>query len=440
MGDTIHKKTKRGYYEKQLTTDVIKDDGTKVRVTGLSKTSYEEACIDAQRKKDEVERLNKVNILKNKYSTTEPFKNYMLMYLEYKKNDVSTRKRWTSTTYETNFDIYKYKYKDSKVGNTQLKNLNTKLFQDFFDSLTLEKENDLSYVKNIRSLAIKTLEYINIHIIKIENYAKFADLNAVWMDEVPIDYDADVDTNSEQTLTEEEILKIYNCILDEPTRYRYAFAMLLQLGCGCRIQEVCAITTNCINFEEKYIIINKAIGRRRNKEGKRETYMKTTKNRVIRRVYMDETMEMCIRQLQKYMPRNLLKGHRVDYINKGLLIYNQKGDLVDSDSYTEEFKRLCYYCNITLQEGSGSKILRHTWDSYNNFNNNNPLQILITSKAAGHTPSVDVKSYTHVTEQMLRDNIKNPISQITKEKEEDEETYKEFLQFKKWKEMMEDKK
>ena len=140
----------------------------------------------------------------------------------------------------------------------------------------------------------------------------------------------------------------------------------------------------------------------------------------------------------KYMPRNLQKDHRTDYIEQGLLVYNQKGDLLDVDTYTDEFKRMCHYCDISLIPGVGARVLRHTWDSYNNFKNNNPLQILITSKAAGHTPQVDIASYTHVTEQMIRENIKNPIAQINKEKEEDDELFKEFLAFKKWKQSMEE--
>ena len=52
----------------------------------------------------------------------------------------------------------------------QLKNLNTKHFQEFFDHMTLDKELALSYVKNIRLLAIQTFDYINRNIIRIENY------------------------------------------------------------------------------------------------------------------------------------------------------------------------------------------------------------------------------------------------------------------------------
>ena len=437
MAEKVHKRTKRGYFEKQLTTDVVKDDGTKVRVTGLSKNSYEEACIDAQRKKDEIERLNKISILKNKASTTEPFKHYILMFMEYKRKEVATKKRWTQSTYDTNMEIYSAKYKNSKIGNMKLKNLNTKHFQDFFDNLTLDQGLALSYVKNIRLLAIQTFDYINRNIIKIENYPALADLNAVWHDEVPLDYDEDIDTETIQTLTEEEIMRLYKCVMDEPTRYRYGFCVLLQLSSGCRIQEITGLTMNCVNFEEKYLLINKATGRKKNEEGKKRTYMKTTKNKIVRRVYMDEVMEMCVRNIIKYMPRNLAKGHRTDLIEQGLLVYNLKGDLLDVDTYTQEFKRLCFYCDISLSPGVGARILRHTWDSYNNFKNNNPLQILITSKAAGHTPQVDLASYTHVTEQMVRENIKNPITQITKEKEEDNELFKEFLEFKKWKEMQE---
>ena len=130
-----HKKSKRGYYEKQLTTDVITEEGRKLRVTGLSKNSWEEACEDALKKKEEAERLYKISILKNKNSTSEPFKHYMLMFMEYKKDKVPTKKRWTNSTYDTNMEIYRGKYKDSKLGNTQLKNLNVKIFQDFFDNL-----------------------------------------------------------------------------------------------------------------------------------------------------------------------------------------------------------------------------------------------------------------------------------------------------------------
>lgn len=436
MSEKEHKKSKRGYFEKQLTTSVVRDDGTKLRVTGLSKNSYEEACADARKKKEEAERLHKISILNKKASTTEPFKHYILMFMDYKKNKVATKHRWTSTTYDTNMQIFDSKFRDSKIGNMQLKNLSVNHFQTFYDDLTLNKGLALSYVSNIRLLAIQTFDYIDRNIIKIENYARLADLNSVWRDEVGIDFDEDVEEEKGQVLTEEEISKIYTCIIEEPTRYRYGWAYLLQLATGCRPQEILALTKQCVDFDKKEILINKAIGRKKI-DGKKVCYFKTTKNRVIRRVYMDDIMEMALKNILKYMPRNLDKDHRTDLIEQGLLIYNTKGELLNVDIYSGEFKRLCHYVGVDLKFGEGSYALRHTWDSHNNtYKCNNPMQFLITAKVAGHTPNVDVNTYTHVTEQMIRDNIKNPIASMLNEKKEDEEMFKEFLEFKKWQEQM----
>lgn len=428
-----HKKTKRGYYEKQLTTNVILENGAKKRVTGLSKVSYEDACKDAINKKQEIERLYKISILESKTSTNDVFKNYILMFMEYKHKKVPTKRRWTSSTYESNMSVYNSKYANSKLGNTQLKNLNVKLFQDFYDNMTLKNGLDVKYVRNIKLLAEQTFDYINRNIVAIENYALLCDLNEEWVDEVGLDYAEDVDEDDIQILTDDEIMRLYNTVKEEPTHFRYAFCQLLQLATGCRIQEINAITLNCIDFEKKEILVNKALGVRKDKKGKKETYMKTTKNKVVRKIFMDDNIEYLLQCIIKYMPRGLVGDYRKDLIEQGLLVYSTKGELVDVDTYTGEFKRLCNYCDISIQYGVGARILRHTWDSYNNIKNNNPLQILITSKAAGHTPQIDINSYTHISDDIMRENIKNPITHIQQEQKEDEKLYKELLQFKKWK-------
>jgi hypothetical protein len=123
-----HKKSKRGYYEKQLTTSVIQDSGSKLRVTGLSKNSWEEACEDARRKKEEAERLYKIKVIEQTPSTKEPLKNYILMFMEYKHTKAPTKHRWSYGSFKTNSDIWASKFKNSRIGNTQLKNLSVKHF------------------------------------------------------------------------------------------------------------------------------------------------------------------------------------------------------------------------------------------------------------------------------------------------------------------------
>lgn len=402
-----HKKTKRGYYEKRLNTSVITSSGTFRKVTGISKVSYEEACKDAERKKEEAERIERLKVINSTISTHEPFKNYMLMYMEYRRKESPTKHRWTESAYSANFSLYSSKYKDSKLGNMQLKSLNTKVFQVFFDDLTLTQGLSKKYVDNIRLLAIQTLDFINRNICSIENYAKVANLNILSHDEVPLGYLGDLDEKG-QVLTESEILKLYNTIKEEPTRYRYGYCYLLQLATGCRPQEICALTKNCVNYEKETIRICKAIGLKKI-EGKRRTpYMKTTKNRVVRELYMDDIIKECLEGIYKFMPRNMFEGYTTEYIDQGLLVYNSYGKFVDTDVYTSEFKRLCHYIGIDLHYGEGSYCLRHTYISYNN-KSNNPIQILITAKNAGHSPKVDLETYTHVSEEQVRDNTKNPI-------------------------------
>lgn len=434
-----HKKTKRGYYEKQLTTNIVQDNGTKLRVTGLSKNSYEEACEDARKKKEEAERLHKIKVIQNTPTTKEPLKYYILMFMKYKHEDVPTKYRWTDSTYSTNMDIYNSKFSDSRIGNMQLKNLSVNHFQDFFDRLTLTQGLNINYVKNIRLLLIQTFEYIDQNICKIENYPKYAGLNEKWIDELDLSYVGDDWLEEKgQVLTDDEIMRFYEMAVINNGTYRYIWAYVLMISAGFRPQELLALTINDIDFEKKEITVCKAIGKRKKPSGKgKELYIKTTKNKVIRKLYMDEIMEDAIINLQKSMKLKLHKEYDDTFASQGLLIYNTKGKLVDVESFSQEFKRICHACGITIRYGEGSYCLRHTWVSKNNlYHSKNPLALaaVATSLAAGHTVETDLGTYTHVDINYLKENIKNPIK-LSRQQEENED-YQEFLEFKKWKQMM----
>lgn len=442
MGEKIHKMTKRGYFEKQLSTSIVQDNGKKLRVTGLSKISYEDACLDAEKKREEAERLYKLKVLNETPTSKEPLKKYILLFINYKSKDAPTKYRWVDSTCKTNMDIYDSKFKDSKIGNMQLKNLSVQHFQDFFDDLTLEKELSVSYVNNIRTLLIQVFDYINLNIIKIENYPRYARLNEKWVDELDLNYVGDDWLEEKgQVLTDEEIIKIYEMALLNSGTYRYIWVFILMLSGGFRPQEMFCLTLNDINFEKREITICKAVGKRKKLDGKgKELYIKTTKNRVIRKLYLDEVMEDCIYNIIKTMKLNLHKDFDSSLPDSGLLIYNTKGKLVDVETFTQEFKRLCFNLGIALRHGEGSYCLRHTWVSKNNlYHSKNPLALaaVATSLAAGHSVETDLGTYTHIDLNYLKENIKNPIK-LSRQQEENEE-YKEFLEFKRWKQEQEQK-
>ena len=196
---------------------------------------------------------------------------------------------------------------------------------------------------------------------------------------------------------------------------------------GIRSQELFGITNDLITISEDEksgsIKICKAVGKRRNLiTGKRERYLKVTKNTDTRMVYLDEVGVECVKKL-----RQAMKMHNTNVPNdKNLLIYDSFGNFVELDVFNSEFHRFCIRFNIDLPERRGAHMLRHTFITINNVKYNiNPI---ITAKAAGHKDlSTDINVYSHVSEEDIRRQIVNPLQQDVKK---EDMTSEQLLQLK----------
>jgi integrase len=410
---------KNGYYHFRIQTKVIKPNGNAYIVHTTSTISGEDAKKKGLKKKREAEKQDKLETA-GKYTGKETFEFWVREYLKLKSEGVSTKNRWTGSTllfYEGMLNS-KFFNTDEKLKITQIKNLNLKMFQDYFDRLAEpNKEGKVYGAKNrsnIRSVFSNTLQYIKKQGFDVEDYAADVVIPQTSRDEVNIDYDGtDVEENTDEVFSEEDIKKIWDGA--NTNKYKYGYGYALMLMTGIRSEELFAITNDLIKIDEETqtgeIKICKAISHRKNKEtNKKEQYVKVTKNQDNRTVYLDNLGVDCVRKL-----REAMKFHNNNAVNdKDLLIYDQKGKFVERDVFNQEFHRFCVRFDITLKPNQAAHKLRHTFVTVNNVKHNiNPL---ITSAVVGHKDlTTDLKVYTHVQPEDIKNAIVNPLNSKIKD-------------------------
>lgn len=421
---------KNGYYHFKVHTKVIKPNGAIYVVHTTSTISAEDAKKKGLKKKREVERQEKLGI-QGKYTGKENFEYWVREYMEFKHAHCVSKNRWTDSTYTSyntllNPNFFK---KDNKLKTLQLHNLTVKAFQEYFNLISQENEEgnvlSLKNRKNIRGVMIKTIEFINNQGYDLENFAAQAYVIDPKLDEVPIDYTGEEEEEGKTFFDDEDIKKIWEGV--QSNIYKYGYGYALMLATGIRSQELFGITNDLITISEDgksgSIKICKAVGKRRNLiTGKRERYLKVTKNTDTRMIYLDEIGVECVKKL-----RQAMKTHNSNVQNdKNLLIYDVKGNFVELDVFNAEFHRFCIKFNIDLPERKGAHMLRHTFITVNNVKHNiNPI---ITAKIAGHRDlSTDINIYSHVSEEDIRRQIVNPLQQDVKK---DDMSVEQLIQLK----------
>ena len=420
----------RGYYHFKVHTKVIKPNGAVYVVHTTSTISAEDAKKKGLKKKREVERQEKLGTT-GKYTGKETFAFWVREYMEFKHTHCVSKNRWTDSTYTSYNNLMNPHFfkKDNKLKSLQFHNLTVKAFQEYFDLISQENEDGkslgLKNRQNIRSVMIKTIDFINNQGYDLDNFAAQAYVLDPKRDEVDINYAGEEEEIGKTFFDDDDIKKIWDGVQSNIFKYGYGYALMLCTG--IRSQELFGITNDLITISEDEksgsIKICKAVGKRRNSiTGKRERYLKVTKNTDTRMVYLDEVGVECVKKL-----RQAMKMHNTNVQNdKNLLIYDSFGNFVELDVFNSEFHRFCIRFNIDLPERRGAHMLRHTFITINNVKYNiNPI---ITAKAAGHKDlSTDINVYSHVSEEDIRRQIVNPLQQDVKK---EDMTSEQLLQLK----------
>ncbi len=408
----------RDYYHYKVQTSVINPNGSPYVVHTTSTISGEDAKKKGLKKKKEAERQEKLSV-RGKYTGKETFQFWVKAFMDYKHSSTVTKNRWVDSTYNAYCNLMNTHFfkKNIRLKSMQIHSLNVNVFQEYYDMLALPNENgDVLGEKsrrNIKGVLVKTIAFINKNGFELENYADRAYVPIQKTDEVPLDYTGE-DEEKKAVFDEEDIQKIWDGA--QSNIFKYGFGYALMLATGIRSQELFGITQDLIEISDDKssgsIKICKAVAKRRNPvTGKKERYLKTTKNRDTRIVYLDRCGVECVEKLQKAMK---FYNNRVSN-DKNLLIYDFKGDFVNSDVFGSEFHRFCLKFGIDLPENTGPHMLRHTFVTVNNVKYDvNPL---ITAYAAGHRDlATDIKTYSHVSEDDVRKKIINPFNQPNRDR------------------------
>ena len=156
------------------------------------------------------------------------------------------------TTKESSRETYEYivnKHIKPKLGEYDVKTINPLMLQKFFDNLS--KEYSSSYVRSIKRVLTGSLnEAYNLEIIKSN---PCQNIRIKSNDKYKIN----------TSLTLDEFNKILNC-LTETTKY-YEIPFKIAWYTGMRRGEICALTWDDIDFENKIIHVNKTETELKNK-------------------------------------------------------------------------------------------------------------------------------------------------------------------------------
>lgn len=370
---------------------------------------------------------------------TKLFGEYMAEYMENKIRGTITDSGYYS--YYKNMERYFHPYRIAKF---QLHNLSVKAFQDYYDEIGQK------YSKKTCSLPIQLCrrlckDLVNRSLIP-EDYASQAMPKKEVLDEYNRERQEEEERGKE-IFSKEDIIKFYNEWKSHLHNSQYDVVAVFLLETGLRAQEFAALQNSDIDLEKSIITIKRATGIRFADEdgGRIESYYKVPKNKKQRMIYLSDIAKECVIDM---------KQRTATYCtdNKDDLLYPvfRKPYRARSNSTMEVgFKKLCDCLDIDrgvkrgksgINKGLCLHSLRHTFITYANTANEN--NSLVVSMMAGHQQWVDEKVYTHENIEAMA-QIKTPGKLFIKDAqpkhtvEIDDKDYKEFLEFKKWKEQRE---
>ncbi len=376
---------------------------------------------------------NDINFKKSKL-----FGEYMKEFMENKVKGTITDSGYYS--YYKSMERYFHPYRISKF---QLHNLSVKAFQDYYDEICQK------YSKKTCSLPIQLCrrlcrDLVNRSLIP-EDYASQAMPKKEVIDEYNRERQETEDQRKE-IFSREDIIKFYNEWKSHLHNSQYDVVAVFLLETGLRAQEFAALQNSDIDFEKSIITVKRAVGRRFADEdgGKIEGYLKVPKNKKQRIVYLSDIAKECVVDMQQRTATHCGE-------NKDDLLYPvfRKPYRARSNSTMEAgFKTLCNFLDIdrgVRQGKNGIKGLclhglRHTFITYANTASEN--NSLVVSMMAGHQQRVGETVYTHENIEAMA-QIQTPgklFIDDAKPKhsiEIGDQDYREFLEFKKWKEQQE---
>ncbi|WP_434295804.1 tyrosine-type recombinase/integrase [Clostridium botulinum] len=269
------------------------------------------------------------------------------------------------------------------LGVYKLKSLTPSVLQKFLNKKYLNgfAKNSVSNFYGVLSGALKMAVY-PYQLIKENpmNYVNMPKYNNVKNDK-----------NDLKVITLEQFNKIINRF---PKGSSFHVPLYIGFNTGLRAAEVCGLTWNCINFDDRTITVEKILL----KKG-REWIFGTPKTKSSNRtILIGKTLYNILKSHKKWQIENKLKYGKY-YTHSNFICTKENGQLVTPDSLKYLSRVVNYELNISFSFHS----LRHTHATMLLESGANIKDI---QKRLGHSKlSTTMDTYSHVTKNLSEDSI-----------------------------------
>lgn len=203
-------------------------------------------------------------------------------------------------------------------------------------------------------------------------------------------------------LTLEEFKLIYNSLNDSVFEdYIFKLALDISIETGLRRGELCGLTWDSINFEDKFININKALIRIENKY----TISKLKTDGSYRTIPISDELVQKLKKHKSIQNSNKLKYgefYKKVIFNKtsyNLIFIHENGNYIIPSTFLQRLKRLCKYNKI--DKNIRWHDLRHTNATYLIESG---VNLKVVQDRLGHSlMQTTADTYSHVTKKMNRE-------------------------------------
>ncbi|NFB93616.1 site-specific integrase [Clostridium botulinum] len=269
------------------------------------------------------------------------------------------------------------------LGIYKLKSLTPSVLQKFLNKKYLNgfAKNSVSNFYGVLSGALKMAVY-PYQLIKENpmNYVNMPKYNNVKNDK-----------NDLKVITLEQFNKIINRF---PKGSSFHVPLYIGFNTGLRAAEVCGLTWNCINFDDRTLTVEKILLKK-----EREWIFGTPKTKSSNRtILIGKTLYNILKSHKKWQIENKLKYGKY-YTHSNFICTKENGQLVTPDSLKYLSRVVNYELNISFSFHS----LRHTHATMLLESGANIKDI---QKRLGHSKlSTTMDTYSHVTKNLSEDSI-----------------------------------
>lgn len=400
-GDGYIERTKSGKYACTITSKYIDPNTLNYKKIKRTMPTEKEAIAEARKALKAWETAYIENTT-YKEGVTTTFGEYVEDYLKHEVEGRVTQSCLYS--YTKDFELYIKKYSISRM---QLRNLSKRMFQAYYDSLTVKYAP--RSIEFPVQLCRRTCRWLVDRNLLDANFAEQAKPKYDVVDE----FEYIKDQEHKETFTTEDMIKFYNAYVSNLTEYASIVVLLLETG--LRPQEFASLTNADVDLEKKQIEVCKTTARRfvDDTKTKTELYTKTTKTKKNRIVPLSPLAVDVVMQMQA-KTKALCKSNPNDILYPTFI----NGRVRTNATMEAGMKLLCEKLDIDRdvhptrggqKKGLNMYACRHTCETLMNGNGGNPL---ITGAMLGHDATVGLKHYTHITADMIANQAKTPFDHI----------------------------